>query len=502
MSRVILWVKEPRSPFSRILGRRSETDFVNRKPWTAVIIGVFVVYLATLAPSLTWSHYGADGGDLIAAIARGSLPHPPGFPTYVLLGELFIRIPWGDPAWRLNLMSACASVGAMVFTMAAAKTFQVSETWKVWNPTICAAVALGLTPLLWSQSIITEVYSLATCFAALTILLAVANAPAGLTGLVWGIGLGAHPTVAFVLPVVLWRAWRTNRRLKSTAATAPSQPAQTLRDLVAAISSAALGASIVYGFVIVARASVPSPWGQIDSLDSWWGFVSAQIYRGYVLGVPMDALPQRMLAWLEIAVRQFTPIGAIIAGIGLRDVWRTQRAFAIASIVSVGATSVFAMTYNTIDSMVYLTVALPIAALWLAAGLSQVAARLQNRRRWSAALILALPLLQFALFAGEMDLHADRTAIDWTDAVLARAPANAIAETNRDAHTFALWYAHEVLRERPDLVVIDRDLWKTPPYRKMELETLGLPPADWSIEQLAGLTGRPLVDAETLGDKR
>jgi len=57
---------------------------------------LLVIYLLTLAPAITWAHHGADGGDLVTAVARGSIPHPPGSPTYLLLGELFLRLPWGD----------------------------------------------------------------------------------------------------------------------------------------------------------------------------------------------------------------------------------------------------------------------------------------------------------------------------------------------------------------------------------------------------------------------
>ena len=81
-----------------------------------VLVLLLVVYLLTLAPTITWAHHGADGGDLVAAVARGSIPHPPGFPTYLLLGDLFVRLPWGNLAWRLNLMSAVLAAGAAALT--------------------------------------------------------------------------------------------------------------------------------------------------------------------------------------------------------------------------------------------------------------------------------------------------------------------------------------------------------------------------------------------------
>ncbi|MGD9101843.1 MAG: DUF2723 domain-containing protein, partial [Anaerolineae bacterium] len=62
-----------------------------------------LVYGLTLAPGLTWAHYGADGGDLVTAAHTLGVPHPPGYPTYTLLAWLFTRLSLGNVAWRVNL---------------------------------------------------------------------------------------------------------------------------------------------------------------------------------------------------------------------------------------------------------------------------------------------------------------------------------------------------------------------------------------------------------------
>ena len=73
--------------------------------WAALAVPL-LVYLLTLAPTITWAHDGADGGDLITAAYTLGVPHPPGYPVYCLLGHLFAHLPLRDVAWRLNLMSA------------------------------------------------------------------------------------------------------------------------------------------------------------------------------------------------------------------------------------------------------------------------------------------------------------------------------------------------------------------------------------------------------------
>jgi hypothetical protein len=141
------------------------------------------------------------------------------------------------------------------------------------------------------------------------------------------------------------------------------------------------------------------------------------------------------------------------------------------------AYTVFAAFYATTDSYVYLIPALAIAALWLAAGL----AALPGRARWAA---LVLPLAQLALGWGAADAHGDRAAQAWIDATLAQAQPGAVLVSRQDAHTFALWYAHYAQRARPDVTVVDADLWGY----------------DWYRAGLARETGQPIAPDTTLAE--
>jgi hypothetical protein len=90
--------------------RRVPSPSKGRRLTVGVFVSLFLfslsTYLATLAPSITWRHDGADGGDLITAAYTLGIPHPTGYPLYVLLARLFTFLPWGGIAYRVNLMSA------------------------------------------------------------------------------------------------------------------------------------------------------------------------------------------------------------------------------------------------------------------------------------------------------------------------------------------------------------------------------------------------------------
>ncbi|MDY7080755.1 MAG: DUF2723 domain-containing protein [Chloroflexota bacterium] len=474
-------IPNPQSPFSTLRSPLSILHSPLSQP--CLFAFLLVIYLLTLAPTITWAHHGADGGDLVVAVAQGGIPHPPGFPTYLLLGELFVRLPWGDMAWRLNLMSAVLAAGAATLTAATVGLWLQSPT-STLQPPLCAGLTLGLAPLFWSQALITEVYAPAAFFTALLVILALRGGPAWALGLVWGVGMGVHPTLLFLAPLVAWGAWKRSCLSGRT------------RFLVQVGLLAILGWGVMYGPVLLARGGVDSPWGEVSTLEGWWALVSGRIYHGYLFGLPLADWPRRLLAWLGLLARQFTPVGAVLAGLGLVHLWREWRAFAVASVLTFGAFSLYAISYNTADSLVYLVLALPLAGLWLGSGLAQAAGWLGHRLWQGAWLILLLPLLQLLLFWGQMDLSSDREAMDWAERVLQAAPPQAVLLTAQDGHTFALWYVQDVLGERPDVAVVDVDLWAQGPYRRMMEETLNLDAAggDLPAEAAAYRTGRPVME--------
>jgi len=444
-----------------------------------------------MAPTLSWSHHGADGGDLVRAVAEGSIPHPPGFPTYLLLGEAFIRLPMRNPAWRLNLMSAVAAAGAAGLTVVAVQRLpgRVSQL-----SALGAGLSLGLAPLFWSQALIAEVYAPTALFGAAVILLSLSEARPWIRGAVWGLGMGAHPTLIFLVPMVLYRAVRRDRW------------GEKARSEVRIGLAALVGWGAMYGPVLLSRNGAPSPWADVDTVDGWWALVSGRLYRGYVFGLPLTAWPQRLLAWAGILARQFTPVGALLVVVGWVAMWRKRKALAVGSLVSFGGFAAYTLGHDTSDSLVYLVPALPLAALWLGLGFDGAVSWLRDHladtgwaggARWGSALVVVVPLVQAVVFWRGMDLSGDWTAMAWAERTLEEVPPSAVLLTHSDAHTFTLWYAHQVLERRPDIVVVDRDLWYREVYRKQVAAELDVAVVDptLSAQAAARRTDRAVVSA-------
>ena len=454
----------------------------------------FGVYLATTPPSLTWSHFGIDGGDLARAIARSALPHPPGFPAYLLLGNLFCRLPF-EPAFSLNLMSAILTASAVALIVATARRMNGAPF-----AALSAGLALAFAPLVWAHAIIVEVYALALFGAAFLLWLAARDVAPTLRAFALGIATGAHPVLIFYAPLIWKHRANESPRKRSTSnvqfpTSTPSiqLPISNLQSLISNLSilslSFSLGWLALYGGVLLALNRAPSPWIEITSLASWWSFVSAEMYRGYVFATSLADLPARAFASLETLFAQFTPLGALIAIFGSA---RTGRA----SLATFFLIALFALTYNTFDSVVYLILVLPIAAIYLAIGLSVLARWLELRiTNFHLPISLLLPLLQLAFFWNTINLRDDTAAMQWARQTLRAAPPRAIVLTNDDAQTFTLWYARDVLGERADVIVLDRDLWLVASYRKMLTDQFALAD-DLDAATVAQKSNRPVIAVE------
>src|ERR687885_1844530 len=82
----------------------------------AVALFVGILYIGTLAPTVL--PYGApdtlDSPMLQAEVYVLGVGHPTGYPTYMMLTHLFTYLPFGDPAYRVNLASAVYGAAAVV----------------------------------------------------------------------------------------------------------------------------------------------------------------------------------------------------------------------------------------------------------------------------------------------------------------------------------------------------------------------------------------------------
>src|SRR5215204_7543288 len=181
----------------------------------AVAVLVGILYIGTLAPTVL--PYGApdtlDSPMLQTAVPVLGVGHPTGYPTYMMLTHLFTYLPFGDPAYRVNLASAVYGVAAVLVVYLAGL--------RLGGHVVAAAagaLAFGLSGTFWSQSVIAEVYTFEALLVALVtfVLLLWRDRREGrylvLSAFLVGLSLTHHLTSVLLVPGTVAFVFLTNRR--------------------------------------------------------------------------------------------------------------------------------------------------------------------------------------------------------------------------------------------------------------------------------------------------
>jgi hypothetical protein len=135
------------------------------------------------------------------------------------------------------------------------------------------------------------------------------------------------------------------------------------------------------------------------------------------------------------------------------------------------AFSIFAIGYNTVDSYAYLLPAFLALAIWLGLGFASALANLRRfRARRPVRLALAAGLVATLAYDAVrnlpgVDASHDMAAEAFGQSVMQQAPADGLIFTHADKDTFAAWYFHAALGQRPDVAVIVEPLLEFGWYR-------------------------------------
>ena len=139
-----------------------------RRAWIPAAGVLAVVYLGTMAPSVTFW----DSGEFIAAAHALGIPHPPGTPLFILLLHTW-GLPWTDGAYALatNTFSALCTVTAAAVSATLVARWMHDDRDREFGfvAGIAAAVCAGTMSTAWSNATETEVYAASLGLAMLTL---------------------------------------------------------------------------------------------------------------------------------------------------------------------------------------------------------------------------------------------------------------------------------------------------------------------------------------------
>lgn len=410
-------------------------------------------YVATTAPGVL----PADAGEFQLVATRLGVAHPPGYPLYTLVGHLFVRLlPWGTPAYRLNLLSGLLAAATLVLVARATRRWaqQLGATPALQLAGgLGAALALGTATTFWAQATIANVRTPLAFFTALALLALARFATASgrrqadralvLLGLALGLGIPHHPSLIFLALFFLIYLLLVEPRLAL-------QPRRWVRPALAAL----VGLLPLLYLPIRGRMGAPLAPPGLDTLP---GFLNHFLARGFAGDMFAFAnardLPHRLALLPTLLPFQFNLLllgMALVGVIGL--VWRERRLFVLLA-GGLALHTFVAITYRAPQTVEYMMPAyLPLA---VAVGLAPAVFRVERRsvRSLLAAGVMWAGVLNGAAHAPSFAaLAQDHATREWVEPLLESAPDGALILADWRWAT-PTWYLQQVEGLRPDVEV-------------------------------------------------
>jgi hypothetical protein len=411
----------------------------------AVFVVSLLIYLRTLLPGPSFG----DWAEMQFIPAQLGIPHPTGYPLYVLLGKAFSLLPIGSWAYRADLLSAVAAAGASAACVLIAARLGA-------RPLIAAAagLALAVSGTLWLEATFSEMNGLHLLLVAAVIHRALVwraerrDRDLLLGGLLAGLAVANHLLAVTVVPIViLFVLFDARSRLLE-------RPSLLLQAALLGL----IGVSLYLFIPLRGLAGPPSIYGKFLTWEGFSSLVSGAQFRGDMhfasiasVAAAWNAVPEVLAQFAEKSNVVFVA-GALIGGVVLlvRDRW------AAVMLALVAASSIFFFANYLGDLDHYLLVAWLVFAVWLAVAgetlLGWLESRLPALREMArvGVVALVLPLVIASSNWASHDESANRVGEQFATLVFSKLPPNAVLLTYWDALT-NLTYAHCVDGKRPDL---------------------------------------------------
>ena len=464
----------------------------NRVAFAAAFVALlaFGIYLRTMLPSTGFW----DTGEAQTVPPTLSIFHPTGFPVYTLLGWLWSQLPFGEVAWRMNLLSGVSvalASGLVVLTSG----HLIRQTDRALRATAAgvagAAFAFASEP--WENATRADVHAISILSVSLLVWLLFtwraaerAGSPRAGRWLVaaafaFGLGLGVHPIIGLLAPGIavwlfvvdraFWRRWR-------------------LIALCAAMVALGLTSFAYIWLRAIADPQPPLFYARPDTWERFRYLVFAEqfstLFRAFE--EPLADIADKWADAERVLAAQFVAPGWLLVAVGAAIVAaRSLATFAVIVLFVLGNV-LYSMNFRDgdIDRYYMPTVAvlaplLGVALASIGAACAQAVAEAGRRlvttvaaRRFLAglagAIVLGLgALLPAASLVTGYDAHDEsqnRDADAWVASVHELLPPNAVV-VSWWSYSTPLWHHRWVLGERPDLTIIDERNILDDGYRTM-----------------------------------
>jgi hypothetical protein len=481
-----------------------------------IFIVTFVIYLATLAPTVSWG----DSGEFITVAYTLGIGHPTSYPIYTLLGKLFTTlIPIGNIGWRLNLLSALAGALSaavlyiflqdLLLILFKTKTPSQPEIDKkksekdiVLSPpysilpqlaALAGSLLFSFSLTFWQYAVISEVHTVQILLTVSLFYLWFKWYHSGelrffyTSALVYGLMLAHHYLTVLLLPAFIFLIISKRDKIKETK----------YKPLLYAFLLILFG-WISYLYLLIRSSQFPViNWNAPNTISGLISTLTGGQFKMRMFstspGLGMESgsdyffiLIRNFLRFIYLLGQQWIPntlhlgiisvwivnlVRCLLVGlgcIGLYRLYRGSRFWFWFSILVVVANLGAVINYQIADIDPYYLATYLILVIWIAIGISALCSWLKKSIPQLTIIPLLIPIVVCLIpLLGSyttVNRHNDYTAYYYAKNTLESVEKNAVILTGGDNDIFPLWYGKYVEKLNPQVTIFGSNFLMYPWY--------------------------------------
>ena len=444
-------------------------------------LGVFVIYLFTLAPSVIQ----IDSGELATVQATLGIAHPTGYPLFTIIGYLFLKLPLPFTIiYRVNLLAAFWCFFGILFFTKSITLFLQNLTIlkrtdkKVKNKkqrdveyssknnklsilvsSLTGSLFLAFSKTYWLQSTSVEVYSLQIFLFTLiiyTALKAFFSQKDSTTnwmgvGIALAFGFSNHMTTLLTLPFVAILFFLKEGFKK-----------HAIKKVIVTFTASFPVLILFYLYLPIRASSTPViNWGNPINYENFFRHITGKQYQVWLFS-SMDAAKKQLVYFIGNLPSEFTIPGLLFALIGLVFIFKQSKKLFWLLTISFLTALLYSINYDIVDIDSYFLFNNIIIAGFISFGIYWLILWFQkhyNLKEKYLILLISFGLIPVVINFSSVDQSEQNTFEDYTKAILESVDKNAIIFSYQwDYFISASYYFQFVENFRSDVAVVDKEL--------------------------------------------
>lgn len=430
-------------------------------------LSTFIIYLQTLARSVGF----IDSGELATVAVTLGIAHPTGYPLFTILGKIFSMFPVAtEEIVRLNVFAAvCVATGMTLFYFFLLELHgDVKKRVPALMSSAFASLALAFSQTVWSQAVSVEVYALHIVFISLILLLfvkAIKNDEPRwwlLFAFVIGLSFTNHMTTLLLAPALLYWFFVEHGINKNA-----------LKKILQLAIPFIVGLSLYLFLPLRAMQQPLLNWGNPQTLEKLWWHISGKQFRVWMFS-SSDVAQQQLNYFFDRLPIEFFYIPLIFALIGMVVLLLSdRRIWIVVALLFIGCVG-YAINYDIHDIDSYFILAFFAVAIASSFGVVRILNQFTSSLGLGVAgmVLLVVIVVQVQANWNEVDQSENFLVEDYTKTILTNLPPQSIVLSYQwDYFVAASYYFQHVKKLRPDIIVLDKELfrrsWYFPQLEKM-----------------------------------